>query len=232
MNMKIHPLTHIVLAAELAFLTVIPDLFQGLAVLILWFMFIFIIPKRTETKVTFVFIKVLAVAALFLFLIHGIHWSPPEISVDGIYAGLVNFTHIAAPVVGIIYLSRMIHSEEMFALLIGLRVPPVIILIIFRTLWLVPRFIERINEVITAQKLRGMKIESISERIRALIPTINPIFSSMLEEISENSLTITARGLLQPGRKSHYTILKFDSVNRIITIAITIIFFVLLVIFK
>ena len=165
----------------------------------------------------------MAFAAFFLFLIHGVKWMPPGISTDGLISGLVNFTHIAAPVLFIIYLSRRVHSEEIFALLIDIKVPPALILILFRTLWLVPRFVEKADEVITAQKLRGMRIESTSERVRALIPTLSPIFSSMFEEISENSLTLTTRGFLQPGRKSHLTMLRYGFIDWIMLMILVLI---------
>ncbi|MBT4484645.1 MAG: energy-coupling factor transporter transmembrane protein EcfT [Candidatus Latescibacteria bacterium] len=222
--MKFHPLTHIIVAIEMALIMLILPVHQGLGILILWLLAILCIPGRTGTNLTGAFIKILIIAAFFLFLIHGVKWRPLGISPEGTVAGLIKFLHIAAPVMTVMYLSKMVHSEEIFALLIDLRIPPVVILILFRTLWLVPRFTERVDEVITAQKLRGVRIESTSERIRALLPTLNPIFSSMFEEISENSLTLTARGFLNPGRKSHLNVLKYGWPDGIFLAVITLIF--------
>ena len=225
--MKLHPLTHIIIAAELAILTLILPIYQGFGVLVIWLFFTIMIPQRTETKLTGTFLKILIIAAVFLFLINGVSWRPLNVSTEGIIAGLISFIHIAAPVIFIIYLSRMVQSEEIFALLIDLKVPPAVILILFRTVWLVPRFVERMDEVITAQKLRGMRIETASQRIRALIPTLSPIFSSMLEEISENSLTITTSGFLQPGKKSHLMVLRYRLNDAVIIFVITFIFLIL-----
>ena len=225
--MKLHPLTHIIIAAEFAVFTLILPTYQGLGVLVLWLLLTLMIPLRTETKLTGTFLKILVVAAVFLFLIHGVSWRPLGISMEGIITGLTGFAHIAAPVMFIIYLSRMVQSEEIFALLIDLKVPSAVILILFRTIWLVPRFVERIDEVITAQKLRGMRIETASQRIRALIPTLSPIFSSVLDEISENSLTLTARGFLQPNEKSHLIVLRCSLNDAVIIFVITFIFSIL-----
>jgi len=225
--MKLHPLTHIIIAAELAIFTLVLPVYQGLGVLVLWLLFTLVMPMRTETKLTGTFFKILIIAAVFLFFIHGVKWRPPGISTEGIFVGLSSFIHIATPVAFIIYLSRTVQSEEIFALLIDLKVPSVVILILFRTMWLVPRFVERMDEVITAQKLRGMRIETASQRIRALIPTLSPIFSSMLEEISENSLTITARGFLEPCGKSHLKVLRYRLDDTIIIIVITFTFLIL-----
>ena len=224
--MKFHPITHIIVAAELAAFTVILPVYDGLALLAIWLLLTLVVPQRTDTKLTKTFIKVLAAAAFFLFLIHGVKWIPPGISAEGLKAGLISFTHIAAPVTFIIYLSRKVQSEEIFALLIDFRVPPALVLILFRTIWLVPRFVEKIDEVVTAQKLRGMRIETAAERFRALLPTLGPIFSSMFEEISENSLTLTTRGFLQPGSKSHLIVLRYGRIDLIIIVIATLILFV------
>ncbi|MFC1538928.1 energy-coupling factor transporter transmembrane component T family protein [Candidatus Latescibacterota bacterium] len=227
--MKFHPLTYILVSLELAVLIIIlPDLY-GLFVFGAWLFLSLVIPKRTETKLTPVFIKVLFVGAIFLLLIHGIEWREFTISAEGIMGALGSFIHIAAPVVFIIFLSRNVRPEELYALLLDLRIPTVIIFIIFRTLWLVPRFVERVDEVIIAQKLRGMRIEKTSDRIKALIPTLGPIFSSMLEEISENSLILTARGFLGSGDKSHVIELHRSLADYIFLLIVTLVF--LLIVF-
>lgn len=219
--MKFHPLTHCILAVEAAIVFLILPSYQNLAVFFFWLMLILVLPRRTEINLTGVFIKILGAAAFFLFLIHGVVWMPFSISRIGIYEGLDSFLRISAPVVTVLYLSRQVRQEELFAFLIDLRIPSVVIFILFRTLWLVPRFMERIDEVITAQKLRGMRIESFSGRIKALLPTLGPIFSSMLEETSENSLTLTTRGFLQPGTKTHLAVLSYSWIDAGVVITVT-----------
>ncbi len=221
--MKFHPLTHIIVAAELALFAVILPVYDGLILLAIWLLLTLVVPRRTDTKLTKTFIKVLIAAAFFLFLIHGVKWIPPGISAEGLKAGVVSFVHIAAPVTFIIYMSRKVKPEEMFALLIDFRLPPTLILILFRTIWLVPRFVEKADEVVTAQKLRGMRIETTPERLRALLPTLSPIFSSMFEEISENSLTMTTRGFLQPGSKSHLVELRYGWIDLVTLVIATLI---------
>ncbi len=221
--MKFHPLTHIVVAAALALLAATLPVEAGAMVLALGLMGAVHSRRRTEARFTGMFLKILAVAALFLVLIHGVRLRPPGISHEGLIAAADSFIHIAAPVTAVIYLTKRIRMEELFALLIDLRVPPVVILVLFRTLWLVPRITERMDEVMTAQMLLGMRIKSTRERIRAIIPTLSPIFSSMLGEISENSLTLTARGFLTSGQKSHLTDLRYSWKDTALVIIITLI---------
>jgi len=201
--MRLHPVTHIVLAVESAVLVVSLPLKQGYVVLSLLLGVTLLVPSRTVNRITWVFLKILVVAAFFLFLLHGVRWYPPGVSTKGITLGLESFIRIAVPVVSMLYLARRIVSEDLFALMTDFRVPPAVILILFRTLWLVPRLMERIDEVVTAQKMRGMRIDNPFRRFRAVIPTLSPIFSSMVDEISRNALVMTARGFLHRGRKTH-----------------------------
>ncbi|MFC1693784.1 energy-coupling factor transporter transmembrane component T family protein [Candidatus Latescibacterota bacterium] len=219
--MKLHPLTHIIITIELAIFTIMLPTFESAAVLSIGLIVVLLVPSRTEARLSRLFLKVLAMAAFFLLLIHGVRWNPPGISQGGMITGLESFINIAVPFTCIMYLSRRITSEELFAVLIDLRIPSIVILILFRTLWLVPRLMERMEEVVTAQKLRGMRIENSIQRAGAILPTLSPIFSSMLEEISENSLTLTTRGFLQPGGKSHITEIKYNWINMIFIIFLT-----------
>jgi energy-coupling factor transporter transmembrane protein EcfT len=211
MMMKLHPLTHILCAAILMICTVTLSLPRGYIVLGILFAVALSIPGRTGFTMTGGFFRIVLLGAVFLFLIHGIQWVPFGISYKGIVTSLEGFLRIAAPVGGVIYLSKQIRSEELFALLVDLRTPPALILIIFRTLWLIPRLTDRMNEVVVAQKMRGMRVRTHMQRLRALFPTVNPIISSMIHEISVNSLTITAHGFLSPGPKSHITKLVFGT---------------------
>lgn len=204
-----HPATHILIALEITFFAVALPTVQGTALLTAWFILAVALPSRTDFPLAVQFLKILAVGALFLVIMHGIHWRPPSIRGEGLVLALDNLRRIAAPIACVVYLSRRIRSEELFALLIDYGVPPEAILILFRTLWLVPRLNERIDEVLTAQKMRGMPVRTMLQRTRALLPTLNPIFSSMLNEIAINSLVMTARGFIAPGVKTHLVRLRY-----------------------
>ena len=221
--MKLHPLTHIITTLELAVLVVILPVHQGGLVLFLCLPAALLVPSRTGTKMTVSFLKILAAAAFFLFLMHGVRLFPPGLSGEGMRTGFIGFLHVAVPVTAVIHLSRRVTAEELYSLLIDLKVPPVAILVLYRTLWLVPRLMERMDEVVTAQKLRGMKVDSTLKRARAVIPTLSPVFSSMIDEISQNSLTLTARGFLRSGTKSHLLPLRFRCLDAVLTGAVTLV---------
>ena len=219
--MKLHPLTHIIVVLEVALLAVMLPSLQGALIIFGGFIAALLIPNRTEVRLAKPFLKILAVAAFFLFLMHGVTWKPPSISHEGIINGFDSFIHIAVPVTCVLYLSRRITSEELLALLIDIRIPPAVILILFRTLWLVPRLMERMDAAVTAQKLRGMRVENTIQRAHAILPTLSPIFSSMFDEISQNSIILTTRGFLRPGRKTHLLKLRYRCVDAVVTAMVT-----------
>jgi energy-coupling factor transporter transmembrane protein EcfT len=205
----LHPLTHILIALSFALIAVSTPVEEGLVVLFFGLGITLAIPRRAETMLARPFLKVLGIALLFLLLIHGVRWSPFGILRTGIFQALESFTRIGSPVVAVLFLSRQIRSEELFAFFLDVKIPPVVILILFRTLWLIPRFTERMDETLIALKLRGMPAETSLQRIRALVPALGTIFASMFAETSDNSLTIAARGFLNPGPKSHLLALRF-----------------------
>lgn len=205
----LHPLTQIILAIGFVAAVVGTPLEEGLAVLLFGLGATLAVPSRTESRLVRPFLSVLGIAALFLLLLHGIQWHPPEITRAGLSEGLDRFLNIAGPVVAVLYLSRRIRPEELFVLLLDLRVPPTVVLIFFRTLWLVPRFTARMDETLIALRLRGMPVDSPLQRIRALAPSLGTIFASLFSEITDNSLVIAVRGFLHPGPKTHRLVLPF-----------------------
>jgi energy-coupling factor transporter transmembrane protein EcfT len=221
-SMKLHPLTHIIIITGFGICTVVLPEAAGIICLAIGLVAAFSVRSRTDVALGKLFVKVLITALLFLFLLHGVTWRPIGISPEGSMKGMNSFIKICVPFIVVLYLSKRIRSEEFFALLLDLRIPPIIILILFRTLWLIPRLTERIDEVTMAQQLRGMPIETSLQRIRAIIPTLIPIFTSMVEEIFSNSVVMTISGFLRPGKKSHLIILNYhlrDGFLSVLTIA-------------
>lgn len=211
--MPLHPLTHIIITIEFCALaaTAPPEL--GLAVILFGAVITMAVPRRTDTNLIRPFLCILGLAALFLFLMHGVRWNPPGITHAGMLAGLESFIRIAAPVIAVLHLSRHIRSEELYALLLDLRAPPAAILILFRTIWLVPRLTERMEETVAALRLRGMPTDTLHGRISALAPSLGVVFSSMFAEISDNSLVLAARGFLRHGTRTHMLELRFRTAD-------------------
>lgn len=205
----LHPFTRIIIALELSVLVLMSPYSRAFLLIAVFFTIILFLPQRSDTRLARPCIRLLSIAALFLFLLHGITFNPFGFSENVFSIVLASFLRIVTPVTAVLYLSKTIRSEEFFALCLDFRMPPAVIMILFRTIWLVPRLMERMDEVVVAQKLRGIPIRTPYQRLLAIIPTLSTIFSSMIEETSENALVLSTRGFLLPGRKSHVTRLSF-----------------------
>ena len=229
--MKLHPVILILIIIEICAMTVFLPLWHGLITFLILFPISVIIPSRTGVDTSGIFIKLLFVAAFFLLLINGIKWVPPGIDYQGLDRAINSFVNIGACFLFIIFVTKTISAEELFALMTGVKIPSPIILIFFRTAWLVPRFSERVGEVLTAQRLRGMKTGNIFERAGAVLPSLNPILSTMLQEIAQNALVITSRGFLNAGRKSSRLVLHMTLIDYLFLFLSTLIMVSLIVIF-
>ncbi len=218
----IHPLTHILLALEISALLLLASPFHGTYLVLMMFAIAALLKKRSDTDIMKPCMRVLGVAVVFLFLIHGLSYRELALNDNFFDIALPSFVRIAVPVSAALYLSKMIRAEEIFALCIDLRLPQSLVLILFRTIWLVPRLMERMDEVVTAQKLRGVRISTPYQRLKAILPTLSAIFSSMVEETSENALVLTVRGFLSKGPKSHISVLQFGMLDVLILLSSTI----------
>jgi len=207
--MTLHPISHLIvsLASAIVILTVSP--LHSIAMLILMFVFALALPSRTAIRLSGPFLKLFAFAVIFLLLIHAVRWSPPGLTSEGFGQALIGIIRIGAVFTVMLYLTRQITGGELYAFMTTLHVPPVFVLVLFRTLWLVPRFVERIDEVILAQRLRGMRIATFRDRVHAVLPSLTPIVASMLDETYVNAMTMTIRGYLEPGPKTHVDPLPF-----------------------
>jgi energy-coupling factor transporter transmembrane protein EcfT len=217
----LHPAAYLLIAIELSTAALLVPTGYGLILLFGWFLFMSLRPVRTDAHMMGSFLRLLVVAAGFLFILHAVSISPPGITLNGIRYALRLFVRIAAPVTGVLFLARNVRGDEMFALLVDWRVPPAAILIVFRTIWLIPRLRTMMENVVTAQKLRGMPVDSLSRRFQAIVPTLSTLFSAMVDEISENALVLTTRGFLVPGKKSHLTPISFTTADIIATVAVS-----------
>ncbi len=209
----LHPITHVFVTSAFAVSAAFAPVESGLAIVLFAIVASSAIPRRTDTDLVGPFLRILVLAAVFLFLINGVRWNPPGITRAGIVSAAESFIHVAIPVTAVLYLSRRIRSDELYSFLVDLRVPPAAILVLFRTLWLVPRLKERMDETLTALRLRGMPSGSFVARFRTLAPSLGVVFSSMFGEISENALVATARGFLLPGRKTHLLELRYGAAD-------------------
>lgn len=157
-----------------------------------------------------VFAKMLCLALFMLFLIHGLDYHARAASMKGLKimgeAGLRFASLFAAT----LWLVKRTKKEELFALMLALKIPMPVTVLIFRAIWFVPHISKRIKDVLLAHSLRGVKSTNFFRRSLALPAALYAIFSSMLLEICDSSVTLLSKGIWIEGKKSSLLTLQWS----------------------
>lgn len=66
----------------------------------------------------------------------------------------------------------------------------------------VPAMAERAQQIIAAQRARGLDTEgSAWKRIKGIVPIVGPVMLGSISEVEERSMTLEARAFTRPGRR-------------------------------
>jgi len=67
----------------------------------------------------------------------------------------------------------------------------------------VPAMAERAQQIVAAQRARGLDTEgSVWRRFRGLVPIVGPVVLGSITEVEERSMALEARGFTRPGKRS------------------------------
>lgn len=67
----------------------------------------------------------------------------------------------------------------------------------------VPAMAERAQQIIAAQRARGLDTQgSAWKRIRGIVPIVGPVMLGSIAEVEERSMTLESRAFTRPGRRS------------------------------
>jgi energy-coupling factor transport system permease protein len=67
----------------------------------------------------------------------------------------------------------------------------------------VPAMAERAQQIVAAQRARGLDTEgSFWRRLRGLVPIVGPVVLGSITEVEERSMTLEARAFTRPGKRS------------------------------
>lgn len=67
----------------------------------------------------------------------------------------------------------------------------------------VPAMAERAQQIVAAQRARGLDTEgSLWKRVRGIVPIVGPVMLGAIGEVEERSMTLEARAFTRPGRRS------------------------------
>ncbi len=227
MRVKLHPATKFILAICYV-LTVfyLPFTYQIFFLLLGWLIiWIFLKPSSSQDPGK-IFLRLLITAGIFLSIIHCISIEQGFVfNPEGLYVAGNRFFRIGALMAAFLFLIRSISSEELFSFLIDLKMNLSMIYVVFKSIFLIPRFRERTKEILIAQQARGFVLKGIKSRLKAISLILYPLFSSIMFELEESAASIYTRGLHLSQRKTHLTKNKFVIID---LVAIALSFFVLI----
>ncbi|MGC9197178.1 MAG: energy-coupling factor transporter transmembrane component T family protein [Syntrophobacteraceae bacterium] len=170
----------------------------------------FWVPCRSGFNPAKVFAKMLFLAIVMLFLIHGIDYHTRTASMKGLRVMGEASVRFASVFAATLWLAKRTTKEELFALMLSFKIPMAVTVVIFRAIWFLPHISKRINDVLLAHALRDVKSSNIFTRALALSPALYSVFSSMLLEICDSSVTLLSKGIWIEGNKSSFLALRWS----------------------
>lgn len=82
-------------------------------------------------------------------------------------------------------------------------VPPRLAFVANASVQTVPAMAERAQQIVAAQRARGLDTEgSAWKRVRGILPIVGPVMLGSISEVEERSMTLEARAFTRPGRRN------------------------------
>jgi energy-coupling factor transport system permease protein len=82
---------------------------------------------------------------------------------------------------------------------------------------LVPRMAQRANDIIEAQRTRGLDTEGgVRRRIRGLLPLATPLVLSAITDVEEQTLALEARAFTAPGHRTVLRVIPDTGAQRLV----------------
>ncbi len=205
-----HPATRFLMAFCFVFAalnTTVPvnGIIVGLGIL-----YSFSVKSRNGFNPAKVFARMLVFAIFVLFLIHGIDFHTRSIDYTGLQIVAEASVRFASVFAATLWLVKCTTREELYALMLSLRMPMAATLVLFRSIWFLPHIFKRVKDVLLAHKLRGIGSSNVFRRSMALAPALYAIFASMLLEICDSSVALLSKGIWIRGRKSSFVELRWS----------------------
>lgn len=226
---KFHPATKLVIAFSFIIsIFGLPLQFQTV-IIILGLILVWMVRPLPSQDPGFIFFRIWLIAGFFLFVIHCLSWNGELIFIrEGLMFAEKGFFRIGSLILAFLWLIRTVKPEELYAMLIDLRISIKIIYVLFQAIYLIPRFGEKAKDIFLAQQARGFIMKGVKNRLKAYILILAPLFSIMVYEIEENAAALSAKGFNASGQKTHLTEIRFKTIDQILTTASLFISFILI----
>jgi energy-coupling factor transport system permease protein len=219
----LHPLTKLALTGFfLVSAATLPNLWW-----VLGFYFFGLLPLAAWGRVLKPFLKSNALLiwpfALSLFLIQGFFTpgenilltvGPFEYKLEGVWLAARFTARILVWLGAATILMIATRPDNLMLALIERGLPRQIAYIILTSLQIIPRFQNKAEVILDAQRARGLETEgSLFHRLRILVPLIAPLILSSILELDERAIALEARAFSRQGPRTSMTILKDSKIQ-------------------
>lgn len=163
-------------------------------------------------------VKTVAPFALSLFIIQGLFWTggtvvqqlgPFSLKAEGLWFAVRGTGRILVAVSGFLFLNYTTRSDELMLALSQKGLPNSISYVVLSTLQIVPRFQQKANTILDAQRSRGLETEgSFLVRTRALLPMVLPLLLGSIVDIDERAIALEVRAFGRQGPRTSLLTLR------------------------
>jgi energy-coupling factor transport system permease protein len=161
--------------------------------------------------------------AVSLFLIQGLLWphgtpvfglGPVSFKAEGLAFAAAGLGRIAMLMGSFLLLSYSTSPDMLMLALTERGLPGSIAYIILTTIQIVPRFQARAQQILDAQRSRGLETEgSLIRRGRALLPLVAPLILGSIVDIDERAIALEARAFSRQGKRTSLLVLHDTAVQ-------------------
>lgn len=173
-------------------------------------------------------VKTIAIAmlpiVLSIFLIQGIFFPPVNatplplgpmtLTVEGLRLAFVLSTRLLTFSAAILLLLRTTHPADLVLALTERGMPRSVGYILLVSLQIAPDMITRAGAIQDAQRSRGMDIDGMLNRLRALPALVGPLIVGALADSEERAMALESRAFLAPGPKTAWRQLQDTGLQR------------------
>jgi len=211
---RLHPLTKLVISLFLIVLAlVIPSMWAGYAVFLLG-----VVPLALWGSILrplwSALWKIVLPFAISMFVIQGLFWTggtpvvelgPLSLKAEGLVFATTITGRLLAIMGSFLLLSLGTPPDDLMISLEERGVPNSVTYIVLSTMQLVPGLQVRAGKIRDAQRARGLETEgSILQRIRSMMPLVEPLVLGSIIDVDERAIALEARGFSHESSKTFY----------------------------
>ena len=134
---------------------------------------------------------------------------------EGLLAGLTIAARILLALGGALLLMLSTRPDKLMLALRERGLPDWLGYVVLTALQIFPRFQDRAQVIMDAQKSRGLELEvGLIRRLRLLVPLLSPLILSSIVDVEERAMALEARAFTYSAKKTSLIKLEDSSMQR------------------